>query len=134
MHTRIGAHDEGAAAVEFALVLPLLLLVIFGIIDFGRAYNAQQALNAGTREGARVLALQTGDPTTATKAGAYPLAPALVGVTTSACSGGTDSYASESASYAFSYITPVSAFLGFFGAAALTSPITLTSQATFRCS
>lgn len=126
--------DAGASAVEFALVLPLLLLVVFGIIDFGRAYNAQQALNAGTREGARVLALGTGDPTTVTKAGAYPLAGGLVTVTSTACSSGADSFATVNSSYAFSYITPVSGLMSMLGASSLTSPITLTSQATFRCS
>jgi Flp pilus assembly pilin Flp len=31
--------DSGAALIEFALVLPLLLLLVFGIVDFGRAIN-----------------------------------------------------------------------------------------------
>jgi len=38
---RSAARDRGAAAVEFALLLPVLLLLVFGIIDFGRALNAQ---------------------------------------------------------------------------------------------
>lgn len=32
-------NDDGQALVEFALVLPLVLVLLFGIIDFGRAYN-----------------------------------------------------------------------------------------------
>ena len=35
--------DRGAAAVEFALLLPLLLLLVFGIIDFGRALKIGRA-------------------------------------------------------------------------------------------
>ena len=31
-------NEEGAAVVEFALVMPILALIIFGIIDFGRAF------------------------------------------------------------------------------------------------
>ncbi len=54
------ARDRGATAVEFALVLPLLLLLVFGIIDFGRALNAQITLTQAAREGARLEAL--GDP------------------------------------------------------------------------
>lgn len=49
--------DEGAAIVEFALLLPILLSILFGIIDFGRALNAQIALQHAVHEGARVLAI-----------------------------------------------------------------------------
>jgi Flp pilus assembly protein TadG len=49
--------DRGAAAVEFALLLPLLLLLIFGIIDFGRMLNAEITINEAAREGARAAAL-----------------------------------------------------------------------------
>lgn len=49
--------ETGAAAVEFALVLPILVLLIFGIVDFGRAFNAQVTITHAAREGARVWAL-----------------------------------------------------------------------------
>jgi Flp pilus assembly protein TadG len=49
--------DRGAIVVEFALILPLLLILLFGIIEFGRAYNTQIALQGAAREGARALAL-----------------------------------------------------------------------------
>ncbi len=38
---RIPRGERGAAAVEFALVLPLLVALVLGIVDFGRAYNQQ---------------------------------------------------------------------------------------------
>ena len=60
------APDRGATAVEFALVLPLLLLLVFGIIDFGRALNAQITLTQAAREGARLEAL--GDSSAAVQA------------------------------------------------------------------
>ena len=59
--------DDGAALVEFSLVLVLLVLITFGIIGFGRAYNAQVTLTHATREGVRVLVI-TGDPAAATQA------------------------------------------------------------------
>ena len=49
--------DRGAAMVEFALILPLLLMLLMGIIEFGRAYNTQVSIQAAAREGARELAL-----------------------------------------------------------------------------
>lgn len=54
--------DRGAAAVELALLLPLLMIVIGGIIDFGFAFNAQISLTHSGREGVRVEAIGTGDP------------------------------------------------------------------------
>jgi Flp pilus assembly pilin Flp len=45
--------EDGAAAVEFALLLPLLVLLLFGFIQFGTAFNTRiQATNAA-REAAR---------------------------------------------------------------------------------
>ena len=51
----MGQRDQdGAAAVEFALLLPLLVLLLFGLIQFGVAFNTKiQATNAA-REGARM--------------------------------------------------------------------------------
>ncbi len=43
--------------VEFAIVVPLLILLVFGTIEFGRAYNAQNALTHAAREGAREYAI-----------------------------------------------------------------------------
>jgi Flp pilus assembly protein TadG len=47
-----------------ALVLPLLLTMLFGVIDFGRVFNAEIQLSQAAREGARVAALgaSAGDP------------------------------------------------------------------------
>lgn len=49
--------EEGAAAVEFALVVPLLLTLLFGIIEFGTAYNAQILVTNAAREAAREVAV-----------------------------------------------------------------------------
>jgi Flp pilus assembly protein TadG len=51
--------ERGAAAVEFAIVLPLLSMFLFGIIQFSLTFNRQQALHAAAREGGRVAALPT---------------------------------------------------------------------------
>lgn len=49
--------DDGANLVEFALVLPILALFLFGIVQFGIAYDRQQSVNSAAREGARLGAL-----------------------------------------------------------------------------
>jgi Flp pilus assembly protein TadG len=52
--------ERGAAAVEMALVSPLLLAMIVGIIDFSRIFNAEIQLSQAAREGARIASLQLG--------------------------------------------------------------------------
>jgi Flp pilus assembly protein TadG len=44
---------HGAAIIEFALVVPILFLMVWGIISFSRAYQRMNALTASLREGAR---------------------------------------------------------------------------------
>ena len=45
---------RGAIIVEFALVVPLFMIIVFGIIDFSRAYAQLNNINSSLREGARV--------------------------------------------------------------------------------
>ena len=44
---------RGAVIVEFALVVPFLFIIVFGVIDFSRAYAQLNAINSALREGAR---------------------------------------------------------------------------------
>jgi len=57
-----GGRDErrrAAAVVEFAVVLPLLLTVLFGIIEYGWVFMVRQTLQTAAREGCRLAVLQT---------------------------------------------------------------------------
>jgi Flp pilus assembly protein TadG len=60
--------DRGQAFVEFALILPVLLLIVLGIIQFGRLYNNNETITNATRAGARVAAVSrtASDPVGAT--------------------------------------------------------------------
>jgi hypothetical protein len=60
---------EAAALIEFAVALPLLVVLIVGIFDFGGAFNLKQELNNAVREGAHFAANQpTNDLATVTPA------------------------------------------------------------------
>ena len=52
--------ERGAVLVEAAISLPLLLLVVLGIIDFGRLFQRYEVLTNAAREGARVAVLPGG--------------------------------------------------------------------------
>ena len=48
--------SSGAELLEFALALPLLLVLVIGIIDFARAYNTKHVMSNAAREAARIMA------------------------------------------------------------------------------
>jgi len=51
--------DSGAAAVEFALVMPILLMLVFAIISFGWLFAQKQALGNAARQTARYGVVET---------------------------------------------------------------------------
>jgi Flp pilus assembly protein TadG len=59
---RLRQRRAGAAAVEFAVVSPLLFLVLLGIIECGRMIMIQQSLTTAAREGARVAIIDGNSP------------------------------------------------------------------------
>lgn len=56
--SRTARRDRGAAAVEFALVAPILLALVAGIVEFSYAYNLQISVTQAAREAARTMAIQ----------------------------------------------------------------------------
>ena len=121
--TFIRKSEKGAALVEFAIVAPLLLLLVFGIIEFGRAYNAQNTLTHAAREGAREYAI-TQDPVAGEAAAinaATSLDPALITATLSACDPG------QPATVTLEY--PFQLRIAFFPAA----DFNMQSQGVMRC-
>lgn len=120
--------------MEFALVLPLLMLLIFGVIDFGRAYNMQLALTQAAREGVRVVALggTAGDATTRTQAALFPVTGVSVAVSTCPATVTPTSDAQVTATRTYNYITPISGILNVMGQPALAAP-TITGRGRMRC-
>ena len=124
-------HERGAAVVEFALIVPILLMLVLGIAEFGRAYYLQTTISMAARDGVRVMAVQNNQPAAraAAKTAAQGLSPALtdgqisVIPTSCAATGVTPpGTATVTVSYPMDFIT------GFFGA-----DITLTGKGTMRC-
>jgi Flp pilus assembly protein TadG len=109
--------------VEFALILPILILLIFGLVEFGQGYNAQITLTHAAREGVRTLAVtkDSGEAVQATKDAATSLNPDEIVVTPAPCNPGSPT--SLTAAYPFTYDIPL------FG----TNTITLTGKGVMRC-
>lgn len=115
--------------VEFALILPVLILFVFGIVEFGRAYSARIQLTSAVREGARSTALGNPPATakTVTMNAAPGLNPALADAQVSAndctVTPSPPQDAVVSVSYPFEYTIP------FFGS----NIWTLTAKGVMRC-
>lgn len=105
---RIRREERGAALLEFALVLPVLVLFIFGIVEFGRAYNARIELTSAVREGARAGALG-GDPVATTRNAAPGLTASQIQVASTVCPAVpvANDNVSVTATYPFHYDIPL---------------------------
>ena len=57
MRTRLIRNQRGAALLETAITLPIILLISVGIFEFGRAYQTWQVLTNAAREGARIAVI-----------------------------------------------------------------------------
>ena len=73
---RRAREERGQSAVEFALVLPVLALVVFGCLKLGMAFFTYEQVASAANAGARAAAVNHGaDPTSAARAAARSLAP-----------------------------------------------------------
>jgi len=73
-------HERGQALIEFAIVLPVLLTLVFGVITFGITLNNYMMLTSATSVGAQLLSIsrdQTTDPCQTTAQAVYNAAPLL---------------------------------------------------------
>ncbi|MCW2537246.1 MAG: tadE [Modestobacter sp.] len=120
--------ERGAAAVEFALVVPVLVFLLLGIIEYSKAFQVQATLADAAREGARVMALanDSGSARTAVKTAAttVSLADAQITVTPASCAGAA---LTANVTVTVTYHQPfLSGFLGGTG-------VDLTGTAVMRC-
>ncbi|MEQ8156623.1 MAG: TadE/TadG family type IV pilus assembly protein [Clostridiaceae bacterium] len=121
---------KGQAAVELALVVPILLFLMCGIIDFGRILYTANTLNIISQESVRLAGLGKKD----SEVKQYAIDNALVNpalTTSNITINPPDStrksgdYVSVTITYSISYITPLMDTI-------LPSPYTITNKATMR--
>jgi Flp pilus assembly protein TadG len=124
--------DRGAAAVEFALLLPLLLILVFGIIDFGRMLNAQITITEAAREGARASALGT-DAKARVDSMTGGLGTVNTGTTACPANPAANDTTTVVVTYQFQFATPVGALAPVLGGTSFGGPITLTSTGVMPC-
>ena len=139
---------KGQSLIEFALILPILMFIVFGIVDFGLGIRSYISLTNATREGARFAAV--GNP-----AGTYPsncngststtvigrACVAMEGLDLSKVSSVTVSYPDGQASgnsvvvqanYTYHFVSPLAAMVHFFTGGSFPSTLSLSTKSDMR--
>ncbi len=92
--------------VEFALIVPILLMLLVGIIEFGRAYNTTISMQSAAREGARAAALGNDGTVDAVVRDAAPSVDIDAVAITQACVDGEDGEARVTVTEDFTFGIP----------------------------
>ena len=118
--------QKGQSLVEFAMVLPLLVLLLFGITDFGRIFHAYLTIDHAGREAARVASIgkdnTTVKSTAVNDATGIGLTVGQVEITPATRTSGTD--VTVTITYPITFLTPV---IG-----SIVGPITLEDTTVMR--
>jgi hypothetical protein len=129
-------HEEsqrGQTLVEFALILPLFLLMFFAMVDFGRGFYSWLLVTNAAREGARVAATQ--QPAAAVQTRILDalggLDPADVTITLTNVQGSRGQAVEVDLTYDFEYVTPIGGFVSVVSGGALANP-SITSHSSMR--
>ncbi|WP_144671197.1 TadE/TadG family type IV pilus assembly protein [Arthrobacter sp. U41] len=120
----VEGRERGAAAVEFGLVAPILLLLVGGIVEFSHLYNLQISVTQAAREAARTMAVEhdQGAAIAAGVAGAPGLDAASFGFNFTGVCGGAPGNAAVTVTYTADALT------GLFGAS-----LNLEGEGAMRC-
>jgi Flp pilus assembly protein TadG len=122
--------ERGSALIEVAIVLPILLVLTMGMLDFGRAFHTKSLLDQAAREGCRV-AVVTG-PDEALVQGRVATVLAAGGVTptaTTVSAVGPDRMVTVTVTATFTFVTPgVFSLIG----ASYGNTLAMTGQSTMR--
>jgi len=128
---RTKAGERGTALIEFALVLPILLLLTVAAVDFGRAFFVKNVVEQAAREGVRLRAVTSSADSSSVRTRVQNvLEPSHVTMTTLTITG-PDALRQVKVTVTtqFNWIFP--GVFNLFGAG-FTNPMTLTGQAVMR--
>ena len=146
---RTGKGEGGQSLVEFTFVLPIFLLVLFAIIDFGMAFNTWITVTNSAREGARLGAVHPpllnvpSSPCNGkssleqciedrVRATADTLNQANLDVSVQGAQGTVGESVVVDVSYAYSLITPLANIMGMVSGGSIGETLNLSSTADMR--
>jgi Flp pilus assembly protein TadG len=124
--------DSGEALVEMALVLPILLILSLGMLDFGRAFHMKNIVDAAAREGCRVAVVTEPDVALAQQRAADVLAAGgVIGAPPAQIDGpNPDKTVTVTVTARFTFVTP--GLFALFGSLADPTGIDMIGRSTMR--
>ena len=127
--------QRGQSLVEFALVLPIFLILVLSIIDFGWALRAYLTATNSAREGARLgvtgaTTQQITDRTLTSSAGLLTAGDVTVTFSDPGHQPGTS--VTVDVTYQYNYITPLGSLIAAIGGSALPDPLPINTSTTMR--
>ena len=134
--------QSGQTLVEFSLILPIFLLLLFALVDFGRGFYTWQVVTNAAREGARAAAVQSDSATVDQKlygsfCTAWPTASSCaldttkITVTKTNIQGPRGAQATVAVHYNFSFVTPIGPLLALVGGSSVSAP-TISATTSMR--
>jgi Flp pilus assembly protein TadG len=133
--SRPGKGERGQSLMEFALVMPVFLILVLSIVDFGWGLRAYITVTNSAREGARLGAVSAGcnaikNKTVSTSAGLLTLSDVAVSVSPQDlgdCKGNSGDQLTVTVNYDYHYITPLGNFVQGLG-----GPLHMTAVSAMR--
>ncbi len=126
--------ERGQAVAEFALIVPIFLLLVFAIVDFGMGFHAWITVTNAAREGARLGAV--GGTQTEVEDQVYDTSASLdadqMTVLVTNAEGDPGEAVTVDVSYDYELITPLSSILGVVSGGSIGPTIGFTSSAEMR--
>jgi len=132
--------EKGQALVEFTMILPIFLMLLFGLVDFGRGFYTWLLVSNAAREGARIAAVQSDNATIDQRiydsfCDNYPsscgLSPSKLTISKTNVQGPRGEPVEIDLSYDFDYATPIGDLIAILSGGTLTAP-TITAHSSMR--
>ncbi len=130
--------ERGQSLVEFALIIPFFLIVVFAVADFGLGLRAWITVTDSAREGARLAAVTCATDTASTSDVQTRAVDTSAGLLTSAdvavtnCPGASTESVIVTVNYDYDMITPLGGLMNFISGGTIPSTISMTSAADMR--
>jgi len=133
LRVQVRGSERGQTLVEFALILPVMLILIFALVDFGRGFYTWLVVTNAAREGARVGATQQGPSAIQTRINdsISGLDSSLLSITLTNVQGARGTPVEVDLVYDFAFVTPLGDLIAFVSGGTLTDP-TISSHASMR--
>jgi Flp pilus assembly protein TadG len=126
--------EKGQALAEFALIIPIFLILVFAIVDFGMGFHSWISISNGAREGARLGAVSGTQQQIIDRVHEVTntLDPAKETITVTNAGGASGTSVTVEVDYDYALITPISSIMGLVSGGSLGTNLNLSSTAEMR--